>query len=311
MGLPAPVIDYIFDEHSRRPIRGDIGFIAKQSTFATEKSLRHLSKKYNIQAPSDFQIEFDKQSRSALGDQFVRRLLKRILKRPRLNLISDKCLMHFLGVKSFSTIDVSDYEGADIICDLSQPLPESLYQKFDFIFNGSCLDNIFNPAEALRNISRMLKPNGRLVMIEHGTMANGPYTVFSPGWFFDYFCCNKYQDCRVYHGLFKNNTDLHYGPWPLYLYNWRANKLGISPTVRSRDHIMYLIVAEKGKNSTDEFFPIQYQYRDPTFEKAAFFPQVVEMLNQTKPSFGISGKEFYDDQTPFINCGYLGSGTPF
>ncbi len=299
MGLPAPVIDMILDEHSRRPIQGHACFIGKQTTYATIRSLRYFEMKYGIQPLADFQIELDKQTRASLGDH------------SSLDLITDRCLMNFIGIKKFSAIDVSDYEGADIVCDLSHSLPDSLYGKFDFIFNGSCLDNIFNPAEALRNISRMLKPNGRLVMIEHGSMANGPYTVFSPGWFFDYFCCNKYSDCRIYHGLFENNTDLHFGPWPLYLYNWPANPNGTSPIVHHSKHIMYLVVAQKGTDSTDDVLPIQFTYRDPSYENAIFRPQGLRMLNEAKPSFGVVGRETYLSSQPFIDCKYLGDGIVF
>jgi len=32
--------------------------------------------------------------------------------------------------------------------------------NFDFIIDGGTLDNVFNPAQALMNMSRMLRPSG-------------------------------------------------------------------------------------------------------------------------------------------------------
>src|SRR5262245_60177247 len=45
-------------------------------------------------------------------------------------------------------IDVSDYEGAEITHDLCMPLPPHLVGIADFIVDGSCLDNIWDPAQA-------------------------------------------------------------------------------------------------------------------------------------------------------------------
>lgn len=308
MGLPAPVIEMFIKEHLARQITGDVAFIGRHTTFATEKSLRFFEQKYKLCSPVGFNIEIDDQTCTS-GKNYKNRIQKYIIRSAPLKLVTDRCLMNFLGVKNFSAIDVSDYEGADIICDLSQPLPKSLYGKFDFIFNGSCLDNIFNPAEAMRNFSRLLRPKGRLMMIEHGSMFNGPYTIFSPGWFFDFFCYNKYQDCNVYHAIVKTMYDVSYGPWSLRLYNWKGNPTGAPPKTRSREQIMYLIVAEKGSDSTDEQLPIQQQYRDPEFEQKIFAPQATRIAEFNRYGFGMARQASIS--SPFVDCGYLGKGIPF
>jgi 2-polyprenyl-3-methyl-5-hydroxy-6-metoxy-1,4-benzoquinol methylase len=39
-------------------------------------------------------------------------------------------------------------------------MPAGLQGQFDFIYNGSVLDNAFDSAAYVRNVSRMLKPEG-------------------------------------------------------------------------------------------------------------------------------------------------------
>lgn len=341
MGLLKPLVEMIVSEHLKRPINGDVGFIGKQTTYATEKSLSYFEKNYHISPPSDFVIEIDRETRSSsykkswkepFVELFARRFhqtsfgiqLKHLRNwiytfspptpkpKPNPNLsagyITDRCLMKFLGAKSFAAIDVSAYEGADVICDLSQPIPKSLYGKFDFIFNGSCLDNLFNPGEALQNLSRMLRPGGRLMMIEHGSMVYGPYTVFSPGWFFDYFCYNTFAQCRIYYAVFKSCQELTFGPWPLYLYNWQSNKSGYSPRVSSNKHILYVIIAEKGPKSTDDFLPVQRQYRDKQFDETTFNRLAMEISKLDSSETRILKDR--EKEKPFLWQGYVGKNIP-
>ena len=100
---------------------------------------------------------------------------------------------------NYKSIDVTDYEGADIIHDLSVPIPTALERQFDFIFEGSCLDNIFNPAQALINLSKMLRRGGKMILMNHFDSFNGPYVMFSPQWFTDFFIINEYSFSITYH----------------------------------------------------------------------------------------------------------------
>lgn len=156
-------------------------------------------------------------------------------------------------------LDVSDYEGAEIIHDLCKPLPDHLRGCADFIFNGSCLDNIHDPAQAMRSLSAMLRPGGRILMFEHGTAIQGAILVFSPEWFFDFFAANGYEDCQIKLGLFKNVFD----PWVLQ--DWQPfdfNRVAVTatPGIQYGDFVN-VVFAEKGEHSTDHISPVQGQYR--------------------------------------------------
>jgi hypothetical protein len=47
-----------------------------------------------------------------------------------------------LGAKEIFSIDVSDFEGANILHDMNQPLPHSLISSFDVVLDGGTLEHI-------------------------------------------------------------------------------------------------------------------------------------------------------------------------
>jgi SAM-dependent methyltransferase len=90
-----------------------------------------------------------------------------------------------LGARELSALDVSGYEGADILHDLNEPVPDELEARFDLVFDGGSLEHVFDVPTALRNYMRMVRPGGRLIV---QTMANNHcghgFYQFSPELFF-------------------------------------------------------------------------------------------------------------------------------
>lgn len=72
-----------------------------------------------------------------------------------------------LGFRNMETLDGSDYEFPDggpiHVHDLNRPVPETLHDRFGFIYDGGTTEHVFNVPVALENIFRMLKPGGRLI----------------------------------------------------------------------------------------------------------------------------------------------------
>lgn len=166
----------------------------------------------------------------------------------------------------FHALDVSNFEGADVLHDLNYPLPAHLYGIADFIFDGSCLDNIFDVGNAMRSLSRLLRPGGRIVLMEHGTPFQGPgapagaLTTFSPEWFFNFFAATGYADCQNYLGVF---------PFGMFGQDWvvkqwepfDAHDNPVSATPICGDFVN-IVIAEKGVGlDNDSVIPTQAQYR--------------------------------------------------
>ena len=73
--------------------------------------------------------------------------------------------LRYLGCRSVTSLDFSDYEGAEITHDLNQPVPPELVNAFDFILDGGTLEHVFDIAMAYRNIGQMLRENGLFIGI--------------------------------------------------------------------------------------------------------------------------------------------------
>lgn len=185
-----------------------------------------------------------------------------------------------LGVKH-KVLDQS--EDADIVWDLGYPVPEELHSQFDFIYNGGCLDNMFNPAQAMMNFTQMLKPGGRLVCMESASSFNSAYLMYSPGWFWDYFEANNFNNWQVYVCSYKNSKELMYGPWKWFWYDRKKDRNGPAPETRG-NHILVVSYAQKGLQTTHDVQPIQYQYRRGAFgtpEPTSLWPKITDSLGLT------------------------------
>lgn len=108
-------------------------------------------------------------------------------------------LFHLMGFSKVLSLDISSYEGADIIFDLSKDLPEDLVGQFDYIYDGGTLEHIFNVPKALNNIGAMCKIGGIIIhdvpcnnWIDHG------FYSFSPTAFIDYYQVNKYKINNIF-----------------------------------------------------------------------------------------------------------------
>src|SRR4051812_23647278 len=48
-----------------------------------------------------------------------------------------------LGAKKSVSMDVSDYEGAEIVHDLNLPVSKELHERFDLVIDGGTLEHVF------------------------------------------------------------------------------------------------------------------------------------------------------------------------
>ena len=86
------------------------------------------------------------------------------LKNYRFGEYADDFLRSFIGASAVIVMDYSAYEGATVIHDLNQPVPERLCGAFDAVIEGGSLEHIFNYPAALTNLMRLVKLGGTLFM---------------------------------------------------------------------------------------------------------------------------------------------------
>lgn len=96
-----------------------------------------------------------------------------------------KEFFRFLGACEIASMDISDYEGAEILHDLNQPISGSLKEKFTFVLDGGTLEHVFNFPTALGNAMEMVTVGGHLAIVGGGNnfLGHGFYQ-FSPELFY-------------------------------------------------------------------------------------------------------------------------------
>ena len=99
-----------------------------------------------------------------------------------------------IGFSSVDSLDVSEYEGATIICNLNNDIPHELKNRFDVIFDGGSTEHMFNVPKAFENYNKMLKVGGDIIhsLPSTGCLDHGFY-MFSPTLFYDYYSQNRWK----------------------------------------------------------------------------------------------------------------------
>jgi len=103
-------------------------------------------------------------------------------------------LFGILGFTKIDSLDVTDYEGANIIADLNLPIRNLPLESYDLVYDGGTSEHIFNQLEVLANAHKLLKVGGIVV---HNTPANNlldhGYVQPSPNFYLEYYEANKYE----------------------------------------------------------------------------------------------------------------------
>lgn len=93
-----------------------------------------------------------------------------------------------LGSKRFESLDASDYEGASIIHDFNQDIPEHLRAQFTAYLDLGSMEHVFSVASTVLNVNRLLAVDGQAIIL---TMCNGfsghGFYQLSPEFFFSAF----------------------------------------------------------------------------------------------------------------------------
>jgi hypothetical protein len=111
----------------------------------------------------------------------------------------ESLLSHFFGASKVDSMDISDFEGATILADLSKPI-SSFDGNFDSILDFGTLEHVFNFPQAIENICRMTARGGIIIHVLPSNNFNGHgFYQFSPELFFSmYSKPNGFADTQVF-----------------------------------------------------------------------------------------------------------------
>jgi hypothetical protein len=99
-----------------------------------------------------------------------------------------ECFLGYLGARTVAAMDFSDYEGSTIVHDRNEPVPASLHDRFDVIFDRGTLEHVFNFSVAIRNVQAVLRAGRLLLRVNaaNNQLGHGLYQ-FSPELFWRAF----------------------------------------------------------------------------------------------------------------------------
>jgi len=252
VGIPSQVARLLLREHRFRPISGKLLSIGRQTVYLTPRQAISLveAELGNRLEVDPRQLELDTSTRAAKDRGFI----------------SDRAFYSLFSNAEYHCLDHSDYEDADIVfnlCDSSLPL--ELENSFDFIVDGSTLDNLFDPAAGLRNLARIARPRGRIHHHDRASRIHNVYVAFALSWFHDYYSVNEFEDCQAYLAQWDDNGLR--SRWDFYRYNPLRERddvtgyFGQDTWYYPWRHAHVIILAEKGLHSTWNRNPVQFEYR--------------------------------------------------
>lgn len=241
MAITRHLAELVLAEHKHRPIAGEVLLLGRQLVLMTPDEAQALIQKVGLPVRPNAVIDYDK-----TPHPYDKKL------------ISDASFFSLFSDADVKACDVSDYEGAEIIFSLSDPVPAELLGRFDFIYNGSVLDNVFDPAACIRNAARMLKPHGSIFNYEGSAHAAPAYLKFSPDWFFDYFAFNGFADCQTYIVTY---GDVHRDPWETYQFDPFTADDKLTMPMRLGPEAMVVAIAQNAPDATVDRTPLQNVYR--------------------------------------------------
>lgn len=167
-------------------------------------------------------------------------------------LFSKYLFVDVLGADCCHSLDVSDYQQSEIICNLNQPISSEYTNQYDIVIDAGTLEHLSNLPIALLNIFNLLKPGGIYYFglpcnnwVDHG------FFQFSPTFFYD--LCTDNTD-KLYLVTLYLDTPKNY-----YDYD-SLNSFTKTMIFRSNQKIIISGIIEK-KSDFNNFDLIQSKYR--------------------------------------------------
>ena len=278
MGLGILSTYMLLHEHRYKPISGTIVTIGRHTVGLTGSEMDQLLESMGVPKRPGAQYEIDNDTMGG----------------GRGTINQESFFGAFSDAKVLS-LDVSAYENADIIFDIQNHLPSQYHRFADFVYDGGCLDNIFDVATAIRNISSMMKPGGRFLASNIGGPHPTAYLKFSADWFMDFFAINQYADCKTYIINYPGANQKDPNQIVVYRFNpYVEHATGVGydcSSIVATNRYQILCFAEKGSNSTDDKNPIQKHYRTDPEHNQICNESARRFLHSDRPDF-VSPFEF-------------------
>lgn len=118
------------------------------------------------------------------------------------NFIHQDTLFRMLGFSpgQVKAIDVDDYEGADILHNLNEPIPENI-GTYDLVINQGTMEHIFDVRQFLWNLSDLTKIDGRILHLAPAGFLNHGFYNLNICLFQDFYGTAGWETEELYYTL--------------------------------------------------------------------------------------------------------------
>lgn len=270
MGLPTSSLQFLAREHKRKPFSDGVVLLGRQNVYSTYMQTMEILKKESIKPALYTEEECLTNIEGWKHTQFI----------------SDAAFFWLLGLKDVQALDFSDYEGAEIIQDLNQPLPDDLKQRFNLVVDGGTLEHVFDVRQTLTNIATMLKPGGRIIhMSPFNNYTNHGFYQLNPTLYYDYYSVNKFTELHAYlveHPVYWDGNP--WTPWDVYEISPALKEIHVTSTPSTA--MLLLFCAEKTDRSTTTVIPAQGRYArlvQEVVQPIPVLPIASEIIEETAP----------------------------
>jgi SAM-dependent methyltransferase len=174
--------------------------------------------------------------------------------------LTDKVLFGHLGLE-VNALDYSAFEGAEIIHDLNQPIPDHLKGKYATIIDGGTLEHVFDVRQSLENVAELLAPDGKIIhQLPVNNYVNHGFYQFSPTILFDFYEANRFADLSAFL-IIQPREHLDQRPWCLFPYDPHLHSSMCNFSSDTENMLAIHFVAVKTDDATSNTIPTQRFYR--------------------------------------------------
>ena len=132
MGLSRAAVRFLVREHRRKPLGDTVLTLGRQCVYATYQDLQDICRDEGV-ALAELPPDVPRRSNMPAWRGT-----------PRERYTSDVAVFRTLGAAEVLALDCSAFEGAEVIHDLNQPLPEHLASRFDLVLDAGTLEHVFD-----------------------------------------------------------------------------------------------------------------------------------------------------------------------
>jgi SAM-dependent methyltransferase len=279
MALGPAEAEFLFAEHRYQPIRGDLLTIGRQPVSMTARQFLQSLAATGTPISHESRAALDRDATGHLGADHA---------------ISAKSFFAMFPAATLSTLSGSASAPPDVTHDMNHAVGPELENRFDFIISDSCLDTVFHPVMALRNLTRMAKPGGRIVLFERGNSFPTAYMKFTPDWLLDFFALNQFADAKSYILHYPTLDDKQ----PFARSGLRIDAYQYDPVVEASGQFGYqctspqtlgytlnVVIAQKAADSTWAASPTQMHYRLNDDARRAYVEAALRFRQSARPLF--------------------------